>query len=252
MKKQESSRLRGLPFRLTKRDVKPLLTGLSVLVLLALLFYDSLLVLPLLLPLLKPWLKQERERMETDRARQIGLRFKDAILSIAASQRAGYSVENAVAEAGKDMALLYGADSDICHELGIILQGLHHNRSMEEMLERFAARSGHPDIREFAEVFRIARRGGGNLPAVIADTAGVIADRVECERQIRVMIAGKRLEARLMQFVPLFIIFYIGFTNPGFFDPLYHNLFGIAFMSVALGVYLAAYFMMERMVHIRL
>ena len=223
-----------------------------MLLLLALLFYDSLYVLPLLAPLAIPYLKQERERAETNRARQMGLRFKDAILSIAASQRAGYSVENAVAEAVKDMALLYGAESDICGELGIILRGLSHNRTMEEMLDGFAARSGHPDIREFAEVFRIARRGGGNLSAVIADTAAVIADRTECERQIQVMTAGKRLEAKLMQAVPLFIICYIGFTNPGFFDPLYHNVFGIVLMSAALGVYLAAYFMMERMVTIRL
>ncbi|MBR0091857.1 MAG: type II secretion system F family protein [Lachnospiraceae bacterium] len=239
-------------FRLCKSDIGPLAKAFVILLLLSLLFYDTLLALPLLTPLAVPFLKKERERMETERARQIGIRFKDAILSIAASLRAGYSVENAITEAAKDMVLLYGKDSDICKELGIIVQGLHHNRTLEEMFDRFAERSAHPDIREFAEVFRIARRGGGNLATVIADTAAVIADRVDTERQIGVMIAGKRLEARLMEVIPLFIIFYIGFTNPGFFDPLYHNLFGIAFMSAALGIYLAAYFMAEKMIAIRL
>lgn len=42
------------------------------------------------------------------------------------------------------------------------------------------------------------------------------------------------------------ILLYVGNSYPGYFDPLYHNLEGIAIMSVCLGLYLAAVFMGEK------
>lgn len=88
------------------------------------------------------------------------------------------------------------------------------------------------------------------MTQVITDTAQVISARIEVEHQIRVITSAKRLEAALMEVVPLFIILYIGATNPGFFYPLYHNLFGILFMTVALGIYGFAYLTAERIIGI--
>lgn len=182
--------------------------------------------------------------------RLLGIRFKDAILSVAASQRAGYSVENAFLEARHDMETLYGRDSDIYRELCVIGKGLTNAMTLEDMLQAFAARSGHPDILEFADIFRVAKRSGGNMTQVIADTAKIIGDKTEAERTIGVMLAAKRLESQLMEAVPLFIILYVGMANDGFFEPLYHNIVGIVIMSCALAVYLAAYIMIEKLITI--
>lgn len=56
--------------------------------------------------------------------------------------------------------------------------------------------------------------------------------KLDTEKEIAVMIAEKA-KARLMEVIPFFIILYIGLTNQGFFDPLYHNLSGIFIMSAA-------------------
>ena len=214
------------------------------------LFYDSWIAALLLSPLLVPFLKRERRLLLQKRRRITGIRFKDAIRSVAASQRAGYSVENAFLEARNDMASLYGSDSEICKELDVIGKGIKNALTLEDMLHSFAQRTKHPDILEFADIFRVAKRGGGNMTQVIADTVKIISDKAEAERQIGVIIAAKRTESRLMEAVPLLIILYIGFTNNGFFEPLYHNPVGIAIMTVALAVYLAAYLMIETIVDI--
>lgn len=214
------------------------------------LFYDSFFGILALCPLAVIYLKRERERIRKERVRRIGIQFKDAILSVAATQRAGYSAENAFVEAARDMALLHGKDSDIVEELHLIERGLNNNLTLEDLLTALSARWDHPDITEFAEVFRVAKRDGGNVNGVIADTAGLIADKIETERQIDVLIAAKRLEARLMEIVPLFIILYVGMTNRGFFAPLYHNAAGILFMTGALLAYLSAYWMTERIIAI--
>lgn len=214
------------------------------------LFYDSWIAALVLSPLLIPFLKKERIQLQKKRRRTTGLQFKDAIRAVAASQRAGYSVENAFLEARNDMASLYGKDSLICRELDVIGKGITNALTLEDMLQNFAQRTGHPDIMEFADIFRVAKRGGGNMTQVIADTVKIISDKAEAERQIGVIIAAKRTESRLMEAIPLLIILYIGFTNSGFFEPLYHNAVGIAVMTLALAVYLAAYLMIESIIDI--
>ena len=232
-------------------DILPLAKGTVIVLLLGRLFYDSWLAALVLAPLLiPPFLKRERRMLQQRRRRETGIQFKDAIRSVAASQRAGYSVENAFLEARNDMASLYGTDAPICRELDVIGKGIKNAMSLEDMLQNFAQRTKHPDIMEFADIFRVAKRGGGNMTQVIADTVKIISDKAEAERQIGVIIAAKRTESRLMEAVPLLIILYIGFTNAGFFEPLYHNAVGIVIMTVALAVYLAAYIMIESMIEI--
>ena len=196
------------------------------------------------------YIKKERRRLKRKKIREIGLQFRDAILSACAGMKAGSSVENAFVDAGRDMALLHGAGSMICEEIKIIGKGLMNSLTLEEMLMRMGERTQNDDIREFADVFRIAKRSGGNMTQVITDTAQVISTRIDVEHQIRVITSAKRLEAGLMEAVPLFIILYIGATNPGFFSPLYHNLFGVVFMTIALGIYVFAYLTAERMIDI--
>ena len=237
-------------FPFTRDDIVPLAKGIGIVLLLGRLFYDSWIAVPVLAPLLIPFLKRERRMLQSKRRRMLGIGFKDAIRSVAASQRAGYSVENAFLEARSDMATLYGKDSLICRELDVIAKGIKNALTLEDMLQTFAQRTKHPDILEFADIFRVAKRGGGNMTQVIADTVKIISDKAEAERQIGVIIAAKRMESRLMEAVPLLIILYIGLTNRGFFEPLYHNVAGVIIMTIALLVYLAAYLMIESIIDI--
>ena len=206
--------------------------------------------MPFMIPLMIFYVKNERKSRDKKRRRVIGLQFRDAILSASAGMKAGSSVEHAFVDAGRDMALLHGASSRICEEIQIMAKGLANNLTLEELLWRMAERTDHDDIREFAEVFRIAKRSGGNMTQIINDTAKVISDRIEVEHQIVVITSAKRLEAHLMEVVPLFIILYIGITTPGFFAPLYHNIFGCIFMTVALVIYVFAYLTAERIIEI--
>ena len=67
---------------------------------------------------------------------------------------------------------------------------------------------------------------------------------------IRLLSAAKKYEQDIMNMVPIGIIFYIRMTNPGYFDSLYHNLFGIIVMTAALFVYVGAYLLSEKILEI--
>ena len=54
-----------------------------------------------------------------------------------------------------------------------------------------------------------------------------------------------------MNVIPVFIILYLNLTSGEFLAPLYGNIFGISVMTGALGAYLAAIMVSERMTAIK-
>ncbi len=235
-------------FRPSASDWPILLRGAGIVALFAYFFYRSFFAALLLSPLILPYAIREKRELKKKHSRELGIQFRDAILSVSTNQKAGYSVENAFGETLGDMVLLYGKGSLIVRELSRIVKGLKNNVTLEKLLMDLGERSENPDITEFAQVFAVAKRSGGNMTAMIADTVAVIGERLTVENEIDVLLSAKKMEARIMDIVPFFIILYVGLTSPGFFDGLYHNLTGIAIMSACLGLYLFAFALSERII----
>lgn len=212
-----------------------------VVVLLAYFFYRSVwAMLPLSVIGVLFFRMEGKRRIETMREELIG-QFKECILSVAASLKAGYAVENAFVESRNDMKLLYGEESAIYVELEHIRRGLVINITLEELLADLAVRSGSDDIVQFAQVFAIAKKSGGRLPDIIQTTAEMIGRRIDARQEIRTLLSGRQMEQNIMKLMPFGILLYIGSSYQGYFDSFYHNLQGVAIMTVCLVVYVAAY-----------
>lgn len=178
--------------------------------------------------------------------RELTAQFRECILSVAASLQAGYSVENAFVECRQDMRLLYGEEACLVRELDIVRRGLAINISLEELLVDLARRSACDDITQFAQIFSIAKRNGGNMTEIIQSSADQIGKQIELKQEMETLLGGKRMELGIMKAVPFGILLYINVGNPGYFDSLYHNLTGAAIMTGCLAVYLSACAMGER------
>lgn len=193
---------------------------------------------------------QELGQRKRDRCKEeLTLQFKECILSVAASLKAGYAVENAFLESRSDMELLYGKDSLIYGELEGIRRGLVINITLEEQLFELANRSSSEEISQFAMVFSIAKRNGGNLPEIIGDTAELIGQKLDARQEMQTMLSGRRMEQTIMKLVPFGVVGYIGISYPGYFEVLYHNWQGAAIMTGCLAVYLTAYVMGEKILN---
>lgn len=197
-------------------------------------------------------MKYRSEEYGKRRRKELSVQFKDAVLSLSANQKAGYSIENAFIEVCRDVELLYGRKSIIYKEFDYIRRGLENNMILEDMLISLGDRSGDDDIRQFGNVFAIAKRSGGNLTETIEMTASIIEQKIDVEEEISVMISAKKMEANIMSIVPIVMILYMKITSDGFLDGLYHNLIGIVIMSFCLVVYLVAYLISRRLVDIRI
>ena len=227
-----------------------LMQGIFLILMAAWFFYRSFWAVPALSPLLIFLLMNTRKKLAKKRRQELAIQFRDWILAVSSGLQAGYSMENAFLEAGRDMEGLHGKNSLIVMETERMKRGVRSNVPLEELLLDLGKRSGEEDIENFAEVFSIAKRTGGNLNRIIGRSAEMIGDKIAVKREIHTLLSSRRYEQKIMNLIPFLIIAYLQFTSEGFFDVLYGNLPGILIMTAALAVYLAAFQISERIVEI--
>lgn len=238
-------------YRLNKKELILLCGEAAVLAgVVAFCFYDSFWALGICLLFLPFYLKKKKQELAKKRRKALKLQFKDTVQSLAAALAAGYSVENALREAQKDLRLIYAPGEVIIQELAAMQRKLSANQSMETIVLDFAERSGLEEARTFAEIFATARRGGGDLIGIMKNTARTIAETVETEREIGAVLAARRYEQKIMSRIPFAMILYLRIGAGGFLEPLYHNVVGICIMTVCLGIYLTAGYLGRKMLEI--
>lgn len=215
------------------------------------LFYRSWLIMAVWWIFFPFYWKRKKKKKIQRQQEILCLQFKDSIQCVASSLAAGYSIENAFREAYKEMRLQYGNSALMTEELRYMNSFLSLNIPLEQLLYDFANRSGLEDVRSFCEVFVFAKRSGGDFIQIIRLTATRISEKNELLDAIQTEISGKRMEQKIMNLMPLFILLYVDFSFGGYLDSLYHNPFGIAVMTVCLVIYMAAYLLAEKIMSIK-
>lgn len=214
--------------------------GILLLILGAYFFYRSWMAFILLAPLLFPYYRYRQKQAMEKRKENLTLEFREAIAAVCVSMQAGYSAENAFKHALEEMKELFGESGDICLELNQIQQAVNNNVPLEQVLAECAERNGVAEMADFAQVFLLGKRSGGDMNKIIQSTVSLISEKIEVKREIQTILSAKRMELRIMSIVPFGILLYIELASPGFFQSLYHNSMGICVMSGCLLLYLGA------------
>lgn len=213
---------------------------------LAYFFYKSWWAVPILIPIGIHYFQNRFHGFEERKCRELDIQFQECLLSVSAGLRAGYSMENAFLESLPEMKLLFGDKSRIVLILQSLMRGMQNNISLEQQLTMLGEQSAGKIIREFAEIFGIARKTTGNLTEIIVDTVSIMTHRLRMEQEIQDIISGRKFEQKIMNLVPFFITTYIQMTNRGYFDVLYHNMKGVLFMTVCLLLYLVSCYLANK------
>lgn len=214
--------------------------GVGVCGIIAYSFYRSAIVFAVLCPLGAAFPLYYRRVLIDKRKKRLRQEFKEAVIILGASLSAGYSVENGLVNSVKELEMLYGKDSMIVREFAYMVKGIRMNCPVEQVFGEFAARSGLDDIRNFSQIFAIAKRSGGELASIMSKTADAIRDRIQVQEEIETMTAAKRYEQNVMNLIPFGIIAYVDITSPGFFQVLYTTEAGRILMTICLAVYVTA------------
>ncbi len=184
------------------------------------------------------------------RRNQLLLQFRDFLYSLSGSFAAGRHMEEALEEAGRNLADIYGGsmmEREI-HEM--ICRIRETGQSELEAVEAFAVRSGLPDAEDFAEVFGACRKTGGDMVAAVNKAAAVIGEKIGVEQEIRTMVSQKKLEGRIITAMPLLVILFLQTASPEYLSVMYTTLAGRILMSGAVAAIVGAGIMIERITRI--
>ncbi len=214
------------------------------------LFYESVIAFIALLPFgIWYFLRWEAECIGK-KQREFQAQFREAIQSVSSSMRVGYSVENAMKEAKRDLSLLYSEDTAIQREFTHMVRQIYLQVPMEQIMEEWSGRVCQEDVRNFVNVFVMAKKSGGNMLGIIKSTTDQIREKLEVRAEIETMLAARKYEFKVMSAIPFGMIAYMKVSFPEFMGALYGNMLGIGVMSVCLGIYFGAYMLGERIVNI--
>lgn len=215
------------------------------------LFYNTMLASVVMLPYFHFYLKKKEREKEAKRIAAANLEFKDGMMAVSSALGAGYSVENAFKAAIRELSGLYGDDAVIVKEFAEITRKVAMNDNVEDAMEELARHLGIEDAVYFAEVFRYAKRSGGNLVEIIGKTAANIGDKITVKEEINVMISGKKMEQKVMNVMPFGIIIYLRLAAYEFIAPMYGNFMGVMSMTVCLGGYMGARILSDKIIGIK-
>lgn len=227
-----------------------LMEGIGLTLFINYICYQTLWAFLVLIPVPVIYIRWKKKMLIKKRRDLLGRQFKDAVHGLSVALNAGYSMENALAECLRDLRNIYKEGSPVVQEFLYMQYQMKVSVPVEQLFLDLGNRCRIEDVQNFASVYAISKRSGGNLSMILQKASRMIEEKIEVEQEIEVSVAAKRMEQSLMCMIPCGIILYMQLASPGFLNSLYKNPVGIAVMSVCLFLYLGAFRMGRKIIEI--
>ena len=167
--------------------------------------------------------------------------FPDAIDMIVRMLRAGLPVSTAIRTvATESPAPIDGVFRALADEIDI-------GMSFEDALGIGSERIGLPDFRFFAAAVALQHTTGGNLVATLEILVEIIRRRRVVRMKAKAATAEVRMSAYVLGAMPFGVFGVLVILNPGYLTPLLTDRRGNIMLVVGVGLLLAAFLTMRRM-----
>lgn len=191
-----------------------------------------------------------RKQVIAKRKQKLTNQFKSLLETLATSIGAGKNVYDSFSAAIYDLTVQYGEESDIVKEVRLISTGLVNNFQIEDLLKNFADRSEIVDVYNFADVFAICYKKGGDIKEVVKNSSSIIGDKIEVQMELETMVSGQKSTQNIMLVMPLIIIVMLRSMGGGLVD--LSTPVGIVSVTIAIVIFVIAYFISKKILDIKL
>lgn len=166
--------------------------------------------------------------------------FQEFAVSLSASLKAGYSLQNGFEEALAEMKLLHGEKNLLVKELKRVIRAMREGGRCEDMLVQIGEELDCQSMEDFGNVLLVSNLVGGDRAQILNNTVKLLQSKHSIRQEIEDGIAGRRFEAKIMEFVPFLLVLYVEWGNPDYFQMMFSNLYGKVWMSGCLVSYVVA------------
>ncbi|HHH83489.1 MAG TPA: hypothetical protein ENL35_10950 [Chloroflexi bacterium] len=198
--------------------------------------------LALLSPLApRAWVRGRSERYKSRFDEQLPF----GIETLASGLAAGLSFEQAIAYAEEDL------QEPARGRFARVTRWLSLGRTLEEALGRLADTRADDSLALFVDGILLRRQFGGNLVQMLEETASLLRERLELEREVRAVTAQGRFSGIVLAaLVPVSAGFLLAF-NPTYIRILFDTWIGQLCLVIALILQIAGWAIISRLIRIR-
>jgi tight adherence protein B len=122
---------------------------------------------------------------------------------------------------------------------------------MNDALGSLTRRVPSVDMQFFVSAVMTQSRTGGTLHEVLEGLAETIRERATLKGQVRAMTANGRMTALVLSLMPAFVAGVMLYINPSYLGLLFQHPLGATLVTMAIGGQLLAYFVIRKIVDIK-
>jgi len=190
------------------------------------------------------------KQLKDKRKNKLKTQFMEFLASLSTSLSSGMNVNDSLKAVCKDLSLQFSDDSSIVIEVKELLSGMENGVDIENMLEDFGNRSGIDDISNFAKVFSICYRTGGNLQDVVSRSSDIISEKILISEEIETKLTSNKTQFKAMNAVPIILVFMLRIMSAQFAES-FASFIGVTAITIAIVLFVIAYQLGEKIMDIR-
>ncbi len=164
---------------------------------------------------------------------------------ISRAMRAGHSLTSAIGMVGKEFA------DPIGQEFKTVFDEISFGISFKEAIGQLADRVQSNDINFFVISLMIQHETGGNLTELLDGLAKTVRERVKLRGKMRTLAAEGRASAWVLGSIPFALGGILSLISPGYMSVLWTTPQGQTLILIAAGLMAVGFFLLNRIVQIK-
>lgn len=169
-----------------------------------------------------------------------------AVLDLVASGlAAGLSLPQAIAHAAEE------ATDPSARSWGRLSFRVHLGQTMEHGLKQLYLEQPDPAMALLVDGLSLQRRFGGDMIQMLQETAALLRERLELEREVHAVTAQARLSGAVVAALAPVSAGLLFLSNPQYAEVLFHTLWGQGLLVLALFLQLTGWALISRLIEIR-
>lgn len=186
------------------------------------------------------WLQSAQKRKRRSFSNQLA----DALLILANSLKAGFSLLQAMEMVSREMP------DPIATEFQITLREMTYGTPTEEALLHLSERVGSEDLDLLVTAILIQRQVGGNLAEVLLNIHATIQDRIRIQQEVKTLTAQGRTSGYIIAGLPFVIAGILMVMNPSYLKLLVTEPLGLVMLGGGLVSQIVGFIVIRRIISI--
>lgn len=190
------------------------------------------------------------QQLKNKRKKELTQQFRSLLEALAVSLSSGMNMSESLVSAYNDLKIEYSENAYIISEVKEMIDGIQNNIPIEDMMKSLGERSEIEDIKNFGTVFEICYRAGGNMKDIVRRTNNIISEKIEISNEIETALASNKSQFSAMMVIPVVLMLMLRMMSSSF-SASFATIPGIISITIAIGLFFAAYKLGQKIMNIK-